>query len=73
MSPQWISVKDRMPEEEKPTIRYGYAYSASVLTYTENGLIRINRTREGHWEDYTPRVTHWMPLPVPPGDPQEQP
>lgn len=61
---EWISVKDRLPEEGK-----------SVLIFDECGNILVyslERDRDGdlHWEDdygyWHNDVTDWMPLPEPP-------
>jgi hypothetical protein len=61
---EWISVKDRMPEE-----------GVDVLVY---GDIYLNRNRKGADVDFVDResgnffyydegeVTHWRPLPEPP-------
>lgn len=69
---EWISVKDRLPEED-----------VSVLVFGSSGLFigsydYGNKYMESYWssekykhiectEDYEP-VTHWMPLPQPPKD-----
>lgn len=64
----WISVKDRLPENEQYVILWaktGVMKYAKYLddephrpwiTYDENGSIRA-------WDNV---VTHWMPLPKPP-------
>lgn len=56
---QWISVKDRLPEECK-----------CVLVY-DGGVCSIAWRYKGEWEsdDYTlATVTYWQPLPEPPKD-----
>ena len=59
---EWISVKDRLPEEA--VMEY--------IIYATNGIdVRSSVWSHGHWiddegywlDDY---VTHWMPLPEPP-------
>jgi hypothetical protein len=61
LAPKWISVKDRLPEEEK-----------EVLCYLGNALgkgIVVAFRRHGDWYFdgwKCPTVTHWMPLPEPP-------
>ena len=53
---QWISVKDRLPEERK-----------RVLVYNEGGITIAWRDK-GEWDDIFLTVTHWQPLPEPPKD-----
>ena len=75
---EWISVKDRLPEDD-PTVkkhiageRFGFL---TVLVY--NGVVKetnrffSNEPRYGlpktnGWEWASSNVTHWMPLPEPP-------
>ena len=58
---KWISVRDRLPEEE-----------TEVLCYLGNALwkgIVVAFRRHGDWYFdgwKCPTVTHWMPLPEPP-------
>lgn len=64
-SGEWISVKDRLPEDNE-----------NVLAHTRYGEIRVFLSdEEGDWFDERGRfysrntsgaVTHWMPLPEPP-------
>lgn len=56
---EWISVKDRLPEEGevvviyiKPEVGVGYAETDIYLM--------------GDFDEYSEAVTHWMPLPEPP-------
>lgn len=61
---EWISVKDRLPEEPDrylcnvKSFVFKGAYYQTILKYDKGGFI------EGHI--YTDDVTHWMPLPQPP-------
>jgi len=67
----WISVKDRLPEDEK-----GCIYSKGVLAVDiEDGIIFFATyvKKFNSWHDYheAPKgkidpITHWMPLPKPP-------
>ena len=62
--PQWISVKDRMPENEKAVIllrRNGKVSRAEVRKTGE--LVRFRLYSEEN--DYSP-VTHWAPFPAMP-------
>lgn len=58
---QWISVKDRLPEEYK-----------DVLAFGDEGLIIAQYYGEylGGWatsiNKSTDNITHWQPLPEPP-------
>lgn len=56
--PKWISVKERMPEDEE-----------RVLFFAKKPILTIDTTF-GWWVKTTKRykVTHWMPLPEPPGE-----
>ena len=67
---RWISVNERLPEENGDYITYGDVefipdHNDEPNTYK---AIRIRRFYSGtyfdfEWKDY---VTHWMPLPKPP-------
>jgi hypothetical protein len=72
-APQWISVKDRLPEIE--TTRDDYQRSKSVLwiDHEKNMVVASyitirERTRvmTGFSEPPISNFTHWMPLPQPP-------
>ena len=67
---EWISVKDRLPEQMKKvltTVEYdfnGKHYRHLKIAYYDGN---------GKWEPLsrqTDEITHWMPLPDPPEDPQ---
>ena len=51
----WISVKDRLPEEEKLAIVYRPHYKQKIYI-------------QAWWrgDQYDQSITHWMPLPEPP-------
>ena len=60
---EWISVKDKLPEEE---------VKEYIIYDTNRKYVRSSVWCHGHWldddgyfwlDDY---VTHWMPLPEPP-------
>ena len=64
----WISVKDKLPKKH-----------ISVLIYRVYGKDDFYKGIEiGFYEDFwqndeslsVEKVTHWMPLPAPPNDPQ---
>lgn len=61
---EWISVKDRLPEDDSHVI---------CCTVTKKGTknIIIGYYMDGAWRcGMNSNVTHWMPLPEPP-KPQE--
>ena len=61
--PEWISVKDRLPEPFAAVIICRRDKSGSMVV--EQGSLTFN----GWWKVYgtrTKSVTHWMPLPKPP-------
>ena len=58
---KWISVRDRLPENDDIVLAYtslGYSFN-HFLNITENGK------KKNIWNGCT-KVTHWMPLPEPP-------
>jgi hypothetical protein len=63
---EWISVEDRLPEEDKDVLVFGYYHEAFQT------LICHYRTDfKGQWftsvaGQQVYEVTHWMPLPQPP-------
>jgi hypothetical protein len=52
---EWISVDDRLPEEDKPIIVFG---KDGAEIYSGFHVMDFN--------NYYKDVTHWMPLPSPP-------
>ena len=72
---QWISVKDRLPEENilvlcyaRSTTGEGNNYFLGALAHGEFWFLKVNDIGHVsypvlHWE-----VTHWQPLPEPPKD-----
>ena len=55
--PQWISVKDRMPEPKEKAICLNRHGDMMIGTYTEWGWM---------FPCYYEKPTHWTPLPEPP-------
>ena len=54
--PQWISVEDRLPEDD-----------VQVLACTKHGKAFSAHCERGRWRvSGSVKVTHWMPLPEPP-------
>ncbi len=71
MPVKWISVKDRLPENNL----------ARVLVFLKDdeftkpiGFNKIDTDRciDGKWVRWGKYVTHWMPLPEPPKKPKEE-
>ena len=60
--PQWISVKDRLPEDYKQRVMV-FCNGDYPIGYPK---IDTDRYARGHWVRYGIYVTHWMPLPEPP-------
>lgn len=56
---EWISVKDRLPEEEARVL----VYLDSNRSYTKTDTDRLINSKWVRWDR---DVTHWMPLPEPP-------
>ncbi|WP_225747871.1 DUF551 domain-containing protein [Eikenella sp. Marseille-P7795] len=58
--PEWISVKDRLPESSKRYLTFSSFYMQIVTAYysVERGMwLGVCRTDE---------ITHWQPFPAPP-------
>lgn len=67
---QWISVKDRLPEEEKRTYWVCTDYDHQLACrWTNINEFWPTLTREWHWNPFDiphyARVVAWMPLPEP--------
>lgn len=55
---EWISVKDRLPEE-----------NTTVIVATDNGIVfQCLYSYDGWdlWDDNDVNITHWQPMPQPP-------
>jgi hypothetical protein len=74
---EWISVKERMPEDGEFVLIYGVGYTQAKLGFVNK--ILSNGMRLNFWNRLDPTlqkyeipwvgagvVTHWMPLPEPP-------
>lgn len=56
---EWISVKDRLPED---AVRVGVCVKSERSSMTMD----TDRMLHGIWVRWGRDVTHWMPLPEPP-------
>ena len=71
---EWVSVKDRLPEEdEEEVLAIVSGRPKRNLTLENVAVIAVYCGKEGwyvneypEWED--PTVTYWMPVPEPPGE-----
>lgn len=55
---EWVSVKDRLPEE-----------NTTVIVATDNGIVfQCLYSYDGWdlWDDNDVNITHWQPMPQPP-------
>ena len=68
---EWISVKDRLPEDASDVL---------ILSKEKESCVGYYRSSDNEWVMYNPccsfhmelhGVTHWMPLPEPPKDAKE--
>jgi len=72
VAPQWISVKDRLPEIGVDVlISYGGLPFYHLAFLTHNGDIKWFNGNHSNTEYSLDDVTHWMPLPEPPKDAKE--
>ena len=58
---EWISVKDRLPEESGGYLAYCWEYDGICVLYYE--VLKTKGKWRTKWKD---DITHWMPLPQPP-------
>ena len=70
-APQWISVKDRLPEEGQDCVIYVdwvdvWDKGSERITYQEIAVFNGNDRFYHRAHTELNRVTHWMPLPKPP-------
>lgn len=65
--PRWISVKDRLPEDEGDVLVYGVSprgrKKTAIMNYLAFEADRPRWALDGIWT-----VLYWMPLPEPPKD-----
>lgn len=69
-APQWISVKERLPEENEKVLIFGHAFERVSVGWMErwSGVCWYSATEQVGDEGCPSlqRVTHWMALPEPP-------
>ena len=59
---KWIPVTERLPEEDGEYLVYCGEYDGICIIYHE--ILKTKSKWRSKWKD----VTHWMPLPEPPGE-----
>lgn len=61
---EWVSTKNRLPEEAMPVLVYIADRESVMLTYFNGDFALV---RVGYETGFSAHgVTHWMPLPKPP-------
>ena len=62
---EWISVKDRLPEESGYYLVFTDIGRIALLAYSKK-YQAFNAHDDSYLEEYVIPVTHWMPMPAPP-------
>lgn len=60
---KWISVDERLPEEDTRVLVYLNIEKTDATTYT---FFDTDRILEGRWVRWGEYISHWMSLPKPP-------
>ena len=60
---EWVSVKERFPKWEYRGQEWIVCFDGAIKSCTVNWWPELWNTR-----DDQPKITHWMPLPSPPGE-----
>lgn len=60
---EWISVVERLPEEDTRVLVYLNIPKADSVTYT---FFDTDRILDGKWVRWRGYISHWMPLPEAP-------
>lgn len=58
---EWISVVDKLPEEQMPVIAYIEDRDSVIVTYFFDDFALIRSSLQRGFTEHG--VTHWMPLP----------
>ena len=68
----WISVKDRLPEESGPYLCYMADYPFGPICM----IVNYKKDKSAFWwfadNVKAPFITHWMPLPEPPEEDDDE-
>lgn len=65
-SPKWISVKDRLPEDDGEVLACNGKDVFIAHCEGEYWAVYLLNTEDDCYEQHVVKVTHWMPLPEPP-------
>lgn len=65
-SPKWISVKDRLPEDDGEVLACNGNDAFIAHCEGDYWAVYLLNTEDDCYEQHVVKVTHWMPLPEPP-------
>lgn len=63
---EWVSVEDRLPEQKHNVLAYSPKSGVAEADYADGVWMQYR------WSAVMDGVTHWMPLPAPPGKEDQQ-
>lgn len=63
---EWISVKDRLPEEMKNVLAFGVEHNNNYCAWLNDGKWYYYKRIGEREEIFDDKITHWMQLPQPP-------
>ncbi len=63
MQSNWISIKDKLPEEHERVLVWAEGHGIIIDSYSFNGFEHVKTFRDAWGWGYHKSVTHWMPLP----------
>ena len=69
LRPEWVDVKDRLPEENKDVLVFTELGKMAIGFYGGNNIywyLYVGDNSEGGYELYGEKITHWAQLPKPP-------
>lgn len=70
-SPEWIAIDDKEPPSNQALLCYIPGTDPSENTYEYSLKLCKRGCPPGTGLEWDDRITHWMPLPEPPGDTKE--
>ena len=69
LRPEWVNVKDRLPEENKDVLVFTELGKMAIGFYGGNNIywyLYVGDNSEGGYELNGEKITHWAQLPKPP-------